>query len=108
MPQQTAVEWFAKEILSYKNPTNISGTDYILIPINKVDFLETKAKQMEKDQVEISDEEIEQEAHIQYPVNLQPNGRTLSGGRYDIDINYLERNAYILSAKWMRDKIQNK
>lgn len=53
-----------------------------------------------------SDEEIEQQSHIQYPVNLQPNGRTLAGGKYDIDINYSERNAFIECAKWMRDKIQ--
>lgn len=53
-----------------------------------------------------TDEEIEQEAHVQYPVNLQPNGRTLAGGRYDVDINYSERNTFILSVKWMRDKIQ--
>ena len=48
----TAVEWFAQQLLSYKNPTNINGTDYISIPINKVEFLETKAKQMEKEQQE--------------------------------------------------------
>lgn len=53
-----------------------------------------------------SDDEIAQEAHVQYPVNLQPNGRTLAGGRYDVDINYSERNTFILSVKWMKDKIQ--
>ncbi len=53
-----------------------------------------------------SDEEIKQQSHIQYPVNLQPNGRTMAGGKYDIDINYSERNAFIECAKWMRDKIQ--
>ena len=46
----TSVEWFAQQLLSYKSQTNINGTDYILIPINKVEFLETKAKQMEKEQ----------------------------------------------------------
>ena len=53
-----------------------------------------------------TDEEIEQEAHMKYPVNLQPNGRTLAGGKYDIDINYSERNAFIECGKWMRDKIK--
>jgi hypothetical protein len=53
-----------------------------------------------------SDEEIKQQSHIQYPVNLQPNGRTMAFGKYDIDINYSERNAFIECAKWMRDKIQ--
>ena len=49
--KQTAVEWLSKQILSYKNPTNINGTDYISIPINKLEFLEMKAKQMEKEQI---------------------------------------------------------
>lgn len=51
MAQQTAVEWLAQQVLSYKSPTNINGTDYILIPINKVELLKTKAKQMEKEQM---------------------------------------------------------
>ncbi len=50
MAQQTAVEWLAQQVLSYKSPTNINGTDYILIPINKVELLKTKAKAMEKEQ----------------------------------------------------------
>jgi hypothetical protein len=49
--KQTAVEWFADNILSYKNPTNINGTDYILIPINKVEYLKEKAKEIEKDEI---------------------------------------------------------
>ena len=49
--KQTAVEWLSKQILSYKNPTNINGIDYISIPINKLEFLEMKAKQMEKEQI---------------------------------------------------------
>ena len=47
--KQTAVEWFSDNVLSYKNPTNINGTDYILIPINKVEYLKEQAKEMEKD-----------------------------------------------------------
>ena len=53
-----------------------------------------------------SNEEIEQEANIQYPVNLQPNGRTLAGGKYDVDINYSERNGFLKGAKLVLDKIQ--
>ena len=53
-----------------------------------------------------SDEEIEQEAHIQYPVNSQPIGRTLAGGKYDVDINYSERNAFLKGVKFILDKIQ--
>ena len=47
--KQTAVEWFSDNVLSYKNPTNINGTDYILIPINKVEYLKEQAKEMEKE-----------------------------------------------------------
>ena len=47
--KQTAVEWLADNVLSYKNPTNINGTDYILIPINKVEYLRGQAKEMEKE-----------------------------------------------------------
>ena len=44
----TAVEWFAKQVLEYKNPTNLNGTDYILIPVDKIEFLQEQAKEMEK------------------------------------------------------------
>lgn len=47
----TAVEWFAQQLLSYKNPTNINGTDYISIPVNKLEFLEIKSKEMEKENI---------------------------------------------------------
>jgi len=47
--KQTAVEWLADNVLSYKHPTNINGTDYILIPINKVEYLTGQAKEMEKE-----------------------------------------------------------
>jgi hypothetical protein len=49
--KQTAVEWYTKQILEYKSPTNINGTDYFLIPVNKVDFLQEQAKEMEKEQI---------------------------------------------------------
>ena len=51
MEQQTAVEQFADNVLSYKNPTNINGTDYILIPINKVEYLKQQALQMERERM---------------------------------------------------------
>ena len=46
-----AVEWFAKQVLEYKSPTNINGTDYILIPVDKIEFLQEQAKEMEKEQI---------------------------------------------------------
>lgn len=49
--KQTAVEWFAKQVLGYKSPTNINGTDYISIPTNKIEFLQEQAKEMEKNQI---------------------------------------------------------
>ena len=48
--KESAVEWYTKQILEYKSPTNINGTDYILIPVNKVDFLQEQAKVIEKNQ----------------------------------------------------------
>ena len=48
----TAVEWFAKQVLEYKSPTNVNGTDYILIPVDKIDFLKEQSKEMEKEQKE--------------------------------------------------------
>jgi hypothetical protein len=48
--KESAVEWYTKQILEYKSPTNINGTDYILIPVNKVNFLQEQAKEMEKEQ----------------------------------------------------------
>ena len=44
----SVIEWFSHQILSYKNTTNINGTQYILIPINKFEFLKMKAKEIEK------------------------------------------------------------
>jgi len=49
--KQTAVEWFSEKVLSYKHSTNINGTDYIMIPINKVEHLKDQAKEMEKEQM---------------------------------------------------------
>ena len=48
---KTAVEYFAERILSYKSPTNLNGTDYVSIPINKIEFLLLQAKKMEKEQI---------------------------------------------------------
>ncbi len=56
--KQSAVEWFAKQVLEYKNPTNVNGTDYVLIPINKIEFLQVKAKEIEKEQRGYSEEEV--------------------------------------------------
>jgi hypothetical protein len=54
--KESAVEWYTKQILEYKSPTNVNGTDYILIPVNKVDFLQEQAKEMEKQQSYTYDE----------------------------------------------------
>ena len=50
MSEKTAVEQFADSVLSYKNPTNLNGTDYIMISINKVEYLKEKFKEVEKEQ----------------------------------------------------------
>lgn len=49
--KQTAVEQFADSVLSYKSPTNLNGTDYIMIPVNKLEYLKEQAKKMEKEQI---------------------------------------------------------
>lgn len=74
----------------------------MLLSIEQIDYLIEEITPIEI----LSDEEIEQEASIQYPVNLQPNGRTLAGGKYDVDINYSERNGFLKGAKLVLDKIQ--
>ena len=51
MSKKTAVEQFAAEVLKYKNPTNLNGTDYVMIPINKLEYLKEQAKEMEKEQI---------------------------------------------------------
>ena len=50
MSEKTAVEQFAAEVLKYKNPTNLNGTDYVMIPINKLEYLIEQAKEIEKGQ----------------------------------------------------------
>ena len=37
---------------------------------------------------------IEDKALERYPVWIQPNGRTLVGGVYNVDVNFSERNSY--------------
>jgi hypothetical protein len=39
-------------------------------------------------------EDVEQLAKLKYPIIMSPNGRTLAGGHYDIDVNFSERSAY--------------
>ena len=46
----TAVEFIVEQVLAYKSPTNVNGTDYILIPVDKIDFLKEQSKEMEKEQ----------------------------------------------------------
>ena len=46
--KMTAVEFIVEQVLAYKSPTNVNGTDYILIPVDKIDFLKEQAIEMEK------------------------------------------------------------
>ncbi len=39
--------------------------------------------------------EAEELAKEKYPIHMQPNGRTLAGGHYDVDVNFMERRAYV-------------
>ena len=77
--KQTAVEWLSDNVLSYKHPTNINGTDYILIPINKVEYLKEQAKGMEKEQ----NEEIYQEGYQNgHEAGMNYNKQTYGGNKW--------------------------
>jgi hypothetical protein len=41
------------------------------------------------------EDEGEELAKKKYPTHIQPKVRTLAGSRYDVDVNYSERQAYI-------------
>lgn len=42
----------------------------------------------------IDEVDVEKKADEKYPISMQPNGRTLAGGVYDVDVNFMERHAY--------------
>lgn len=47
---------------------------------------------------------IEGLAHTEYRVSLQPIGRTLAGGKYDVDINYESRIGFIKGYNKAKEK----
>jgi hypothetical protein len=49
-------------------------------------------------------DDVEELAEINYPVIMSPNGRTLAGGIYNIDLNYSERSAYKKGYNKAREK----
>jgi hypothetical protein len=50
------------------------------------------------------EDDVEQLAKLKYPIIMSPNGRTLAGGHYDIDVNYSERSAYKYGYNKAREK----
>jgi len=48
---KTPLQQLLLEINEYKHPTNLNGTDYILIPLNKLEHLEEKFIALEKEQI---------------------------------------------------------
>ena len=40
------------------------------------------------------EDNVDMIANERYPISMQPKGRTLAGGVYDVDVNYMERLAY--------------
>jgi hypothetical protein len=50
------------------------------------------------------EDNVEELAEINYPVIMSPNGRTLAGGIYNIDLNYSERSAYKKGYNKAREK----
>jgi hypothetical protein len=51
-------------------------------------------------------DDVEQLAILKYPVIMSPNGRTLAGGHYDIDVNFSERSAYKHGYNKSREKYE--
>jgi hypothetical protein len=45
---KTPMQQLFLEIRKYKSPTNLNGTDYIMLPINKIDYLEINFLEDEK------------------------------------------------------------
>ena len=86
----TAVEQVKKELEKYGNPVvcEVLWEDF--------DSLVEQAKQMEKQQIEISDEEICKQAEIEYPF-----------GDYDRD-NWLRRRGFIKGMIKYREQLKSK
>ena len=84
MAEQTAVDYLIKQISEILGPFKTEGMTDLLL----VDAIQ-KAKQMEKEQTEISDEEIEK-----------------SMRRYNIT-DFGQMAAYVVGAKWMKEQILN-
>ena len=47
---------------------------------------------------------VKELAELKYPVIMRPNGRTLAGRHYDVDVNYSERSAYKYGYNKAREK----
>lgn len=45
---KTPMQQLFLELRKHKHPTNLNGTDYILVPLNKIDYLETNSLEAEK------------------------------------------------------------
>jgi len=51
-----------------------------------INHIPDTGKKVEDDVVRLAEEE--------FPINMQPKGRTLAGGYYDVDVNFMERRAF--------------
>lgn len=45
---KTPMQQLFLKLREYKHPTNLNGTDYVFIPLNKIDYLETNSLEAEK------------------------------------------------------------
>lgn len=48
---RTPMQQLFFEIRKYKHSTQINGTDYVLVPLNKIDYLEANSLEAEKNQM---------------------------------------------------------
>lgn len=76
---ESVVEWFAKQVLAYKSPTNVNGTDYILIPVDKIDFLKEQSKEMEKEQsLKVPSYDLDELADIEFSLGWNSEIRKIA------------------------------
>jgi hypothetical protein len=46
--QQTAVDWFAENILTFKQGDTINNIEYIIIQVSEVEYLKEQSKEVER------------------------------------------------------------
>ena len=102
--KQTAVEWLIEQLRSLSHSLEAHlGTGDIRVTQGMIDEFEEQAKQMEKEQTEISDEKIEKAAY-EWCKGIDEDGYVRTGDDFDIS----ELPAFIAACKWYREQLKQK